>query len=108
MKTKKVRLQEFHKNMSNDTVILSNAREANAFLRKHLDAIEEASLPPEQLQNYTYRMMIPSFNIEGAWTRNGAMQTWKAFGHIIEIHDCGRINICTNEGSQWFYLDSAA
>ncbi|MCK8123871.1 hypothetical protein MTF66_02595 [Pseudoalteromonas sp. 2CM39R] len=108
MKTKKDRLKEFHKNMSNDSLIPSNAEEANTFLRRHLDAVEESSLPSEQLQNYTYRMMIPSFNIEGAWSINGTMRSWKAFGHIIEIHDCGSINICTNEGVQWLSLGSAA
>lgn len=107
MKTKMERLEEFHQNMINDSYLPRNAEEANAFLRKHLDAVEEKSLPPEQLQDYTYRMMVPSFNIEGAWIMKGKIRSWKAFGHIIEIHDCGNIYIHTNGGELWFSLDAA-
>lgn len=108
MKTKNERLKEFHSNISTDSFAPANAEEANAFLRKHMDAVEEDSLPPEKLKNYTYRMMIPSFDIEGAWTISGTQRTWKAFGHIIEIQECGSISIRTNSGEEWFSLDTTA
>ncbi|MDP9939752.1 hypothetical protein [Ectopseudomonas alcaliphila] len=92
--------------MTNDSFMPVNAEEANAFLRKHMDAVEEASLPPEKLDNYTYRMMVPSFDIEGAWTIRENSRIWEAFGHIIEIYENGSISIRSKSGEQWFSLNS--
>lgn len=110
MKPKKDRLKDFHSNLVNDSRRPANAEEANKFLREHLDAVEEASLPPDKLDDYTYRMMIPSFDMENAWAirKGGGSKFWEAFGHIIDIYEDGSISIRTKSGEQWFWLSSDA
>ena len=102
MKTKVQRLGEFHQALVSDPTIPSTAMEAYAFLRQHLDAVELAALPAKLHLDFTTRMMIPSFEIAGAWTRNGSCQEWQAFGHIARISYAGRIAIKTKSGQPWF------
>jgi hypothetical protein len=101
MKNKYERLADFKANVVNDIFIPSTAKEANDLLRKHMHAVEKSSLPKEHFGNYTYQMMIPSFDIEGAWACESGKEVWKAFGHVIEIFSCGKIEIRTDEGEMW-------
>ncbi|EHW0643065.1 TPA: hypothetical protein ACQYF6_004036 [Vibrio parahaemolyticus] len=95
------RLAIFKARVENDSFIPSTAKEANDLLRKHMNAVEMESLPKKYLGNYTYQMMIPSFDIEGAWVEQSGKNTWKAIEHVIDIFSCGKIEIRTNEGVIW-------
>lgn len=95
------RLAKFKASVDSDSFIPSSAEEANELLRKHMNAVEKESLPKEHLGNYTYQMMIPSFDLEGAWVNESGRKTWKAFGHVIDIYNCGKIEIRTEEGDIW-------
>jgi len=92
-KDRKARLAKFLQALKNDSFIAKNQHEAYEFLKKHLDAVELAALPSEKHSDYTVRMNIPGFGVLGAWSRAGAIQEWKAFGHVIQISDTGGIDI---------------
>lgn len=87
------RLDAFFKAVSENPWTPTNAAMANEFLRKYFDAVEEDMLDACYHGNYTFRMMIPSFDIEGAWKYENGIYSWKAREHLIEIQDDGCVRI---------------
>lgn len=99
---KRERLVEFVSALNEAVWSPTDAESANAFLRKHLDEVEEAMLDARYHKDYTRRMLIPSFDIECAWHYDKGIHRWGAFGHTVEIYDSGSAFIKTLTGEILF------
>jgi hypothetical protein len=99
---KSERLSEFFESLNGAAWSPQDAVSANAFLRQHFDAVEEAELDKKYHKDYTRRMLIPSFDIEGAWLYDSGVHRWQATRHTVEIHDNGSVWIKNHEGKILF------
>lgn len=106
MSTKKKgeRLGEFHASLVADPYQPSSASDAVAFLKRHLDAVELAALPPQSHQDISVRMILPSLSLgAGAgWSQSGVWHIWKGNNHVVEVSGSGDIKIKELNGALWF------
>lgn len=101
---KSVRLDAFKAALTADSYQPYDAADAVAFLKEHLDAVELAVLPPQSLQDFSVRMLIPSLSLgSGAgWSASNGWHTWKGNNHVVKVSASGCILIEELDGTLWF------